>query len=116
MKQYSIKLRWDMHRPKTFELHSTAYDLQDMMDAWKQNGQGHKAAKERGDQCVIISGIDEICAAKLSRDFCENYFNIPTCTHWNGKTLSLYCGDAGSGTSSLQRQLKADLNSIGYII
>jgi hypothetical protein len=71
--------------------------------AWKSKGQGHDYAVERKSYfCVVVGGITVGDALVLCRAFL-NFFNMPSCTHWNGKTLSLYCGEAGSGAEALKR-------------
>lgn len=55
-------------------------------------------AVERGRWCIVIK-CDEWDAISLSRLFIRNVFAIATCCHYDreAETLSLYCGDAGSG-------------------
>jgi hypothetical protein len=73
---------------------------------------------DRGDCVVVLEVGDETLAAKLSRDFCENYFNIPTCTHWDGRTLSLYCGDVSHVVvDGLKRRVRDWIgNSMGLLV
>ncbi len=80
---------------KGYGLHWTRYTKKEIKEAWNKDGQGHFQAIERGDACIVVP-CDEGEAIILSALFVRNVFAIPTCTHYDGKTLSLYCGDAGS--------------------
>lgn len=87
----------------------TEYTNEELRAAWNEGDQGHAEAVERGRWCVVIE-CDEYDAVSLSRLFVRNVFAIPTCCHYDGRTLSLYCGDAGSGapgTFALARALVA---------
>jgi hypothetical protein len=68
---------------------------------WRQDGQGHQQAEARGPACVVVK-CDLTDAKSLSAWFVNHVFGIPTCTHYDSETLSLYCGDAGSGWRSMQ--------------
>lgn len=77
--------------------HGTRYTREEIAAAWESEGQGHETAIERGGWCVIVPCQEREVALQLSAAFVRCVFAIPTCCHWNGTTLSLYCGDAGHG-------------------
>lgn len=76
------------------------YEPDEMPIYWEDRGQGHKEAVCRGSMCVVKK-CDLQSAKKISAEFVNDLFSIPTCTHYDGETLSLYCGDAGSNWQSL---------------
>lgn len=61
------------------------------------NGQGNHQAVARGEFCVLHPCEDKETALILSALFVRNVFAIDSCVHWDGRTISMYCGDAGSG-------------------
>lgn len=81
-------------------------------------GQGNQQARERGKYCVIHPCTDKETALILSALFVRNVFAIDSCVHWDGNTVSMYCGDAGSGyvrTMELARELTLDtVPAYGY--
>lgn len=78
----------------------TRYLPEEIRAAWQdKKGQGHRQAVQRGRDCVVVKINDEN-AVVLAALFIRCVFAIPTCTHYNGKTLSLYCGDSGSGVKA----------------
>ena len=87
---------WRGSRNVTF-----AYSRDELTEAWHKRGQGNASAVERGDWCVVVRCSREE-AILLSAMFCRR-FNIPTCVTYDGATISMYCGDAGSGAAGLQR-------------
>lgn len=64
---------------------------------YDEYGQGNHEARLRGWACVVRACTEKEDALRLSALFCRNVFAIPSCTHWDGSTLSMYCGDAGRG-------------------
>lgn len=72
------------------------YSDDELTEAWSDDGQGHKQAVERGDMCVVFK-CTPAQALLATRAFVEKVFAVPTCCHYDGETLSLYCGDAGVG-------------------
>lgn len=70
------------------------YTDEELRAAWSEDGQGHRQAVGRGDRCVVVQ-CDEFDAISISRLFVRHLFACPTCCHYDGATLSLYCGDAG---------------------
>ena len=68
--------------------------------AWESDEQGNKQAKARGNMCVIVP-CDKIEQAVIYANLFFREFAIASCSHWNGNTLSMYCGDAGGGYQSL---------------
>ncbi len=86
----------------------TEYTDTDIVAAWSdEEGQGHRQAVERGRGCIVVK-CDQWDAISLSRLFIRNVFAIATCCHydWESETLSLYCGDAGSGTPVSMNQTR----------
>lgn len=76
------------------------YTDEELRAAWdNESGQGHRQAVERGEWCVVVP-CDEFDAISYSRLFVRHVFAIPTCCHYDSETLSLYCGDAGSGRAA----------------
>ncbi len=88
-----------------YELHWTRYTRGEIKEAWNRDGQGHSQAIKRGGDCVVVP-CDEEEAIILSALFVRSVFAIPTCSHYDGKTLSLYCGDAGSGWRDTMKHCK----------
>jgi len=74
-------------------------------DAWHRNplGQGQKEAKERKHHCVIVHTGKESDALVLSALFVRLIFAMPSCTHWDGSTLSLHYGQVGHYTTESSR-------------
>lgn len=68
----------------------------ELIAAWSEDGQGHRQAVERGHMCVVFKCTREQ-ALLATRAFVEKVFAVPTCCHYDGETLSMYCGDAGVG-------------------
>lgn len=90
--------------------HWLEYSKKEIQKLWKKDGQGHSQAMKRDDFCVWTY-CNEEDATNLSLWFVHNAFAIPTCTHYNGETLSLYCGDAGGGFYDLKRRVELHVNS-----
>jgi len=77
-------------------VHYSVYTDAEIEDAWADTtGQGNRQARLRNAFCVVIGLQSKAEAIELSHLFVGSVFAIPTCTHWNGETLSLYVGDAG---------------------
>jgi hypothetical protein len=81
------------------------YTDEELRAAWNERGQGHCEAVERGPLCVVVE-CDEEAALLWTRVFCERLFNIPTCVHYDGRTVSMYCGD-GSAVSAFKAKLES---------
>lgn len=97
----SEKRRWKDHRGSASSAYF--YSPDELTEAWHKDGQGHDRAVARGQYCVVIA-CDRANAIVLHALFLRQ-FNIPTCVTYDGKTLSLYCGDAGSGAPELLRDI-----------
>lgn len=67
------------------------YLPEEMPQYWEQDGQGHKDAVSRESACIVVH-CDLDYAKKMSAWFANEIFALPTCTHFDGATLSLYCG------------------------
>lgn len=76
-----------------FEYTDTAL-LREMGDS---SLQGNRQAEARESMCVIAAVRSPQEAVELCRVFVRDVFAIPSCCHYDGTTLSMYCGDAGSG-------------------
>lgn len=73
--------------------------------AWDDNrGQGNKEARERGNLCVVWK-CDRAQAVALSRLF-HWHFAVPESCHYDGETLSAYCGGAGGNTNQLKTTME----------
>jgi len=82
-------------------IHSKA----ELKAAWyATDKQGNREAEARGRDCVVVICPNEDKALELSALF-HRFFAIESCCHWDGQTLSMYCGDAGSGCSMLKHGL-----------
>ena len=93
---------------------STAYTRDELAEAWHIDGQGHRQALEQGSYCVVVR-CTRASALELTALFCRR-FAIPTCVVYDGKTISMYCGDAGSGAGELYRdvwRMVADYFALG---
>jgi hypothetical protein len=90
-----------------------AYTKKEIKNAWYADDsmQGHRQAVERGYWCVIVRCSMQ-AAIELSALFVREIFAIPECCNYDGKTLSMYCGDAGSGAGATKA--KAEGLVIGY--
>jgi len=95
-----------MTKSNGYITHWIEYNEEEIQMFWDTKGQGHHEAVHRGGWCVVIP-CDLNQAIKYSLWFVHKAFAIPTCTHYNGETLSLYCGDAGSGASNLKSRVEA---------
>lgn len=89
----------------------------DIRSGWaNENGQGNREARARSPWCAVVD-CDEKDALKLSRAFYETVLALPSCAHYDGTTLSLYCGDAGilgaPRCLAKARQLVSQIGSIG---
>ena len=83
-------------------VHWWEYSPKEIKQAWNENGQEHTAAIERGSWCVVTPCTEEE-AINICSWFVHDAFACPTCTHYDGKTVSLYCGDAGSNAPILKK-------------
>lgn len=74
-----------------------AYTKKEIENAWyaEDSAQGHRDAIARGPMCVVVKCAKQ-AALELSALFVREIFAIPECCNYDGKTLSMYCGDAGS--------------------
>lgn len=76
----------------------TVYADDEIRQAWEdQRGQGNAAARSRSHYCVVRACSEEQALA-ISHAFMR-CFASPSCCHYDGETVSLYCGDAGRGWS-----------------
>ena len=86
--------------------HAHGHTKEELESAWHNiSGQGNLDARGRGWACIIIP-CDKETALVLSAIF-HRHFAIETCCHWDGETLSMYCGDAGGGWKILRDKLNA---------
>jgi hypothetical protein len=79
----------------------------DIRKGWSdEHGQGNDHAREMAGNRynVIIDVASEEDAILLTAMFLRE-FAIDSCAYWNGRQLSLYCGDAGSGWANLKRRV-----------
>lgn len=73
--------------------------------AWSEvDGQGNHHARYRGWMCVVVP-CNRSDAVLLSKKF-HYRFAIESCCHYDGETLSMYCGDAGSGAQRLMDDIR----------
>jgi hypothetical protein len=82
----------------------TVYSKDEIERAWRSTGQGHEQAVKRGVLCVVTPIHDFADALELTALWIRNCFAIPTCVHFADKTVSFYCGDAGSGYQNLRQR------------
>lgn len=82
------------------------YTDTEIRTAWLElNGQGNREARSYNRLCVVKE-CTEPQALALSRVFIDR-FAMPTCCHYNGKELSMYCGAAGGGFQDLYEYINA---------
>ena len=80
------------------ETHYVAYSRDDIRAAWGNDSlESNKIARGRGGMCVITPDCSEDNALEISALFVRNVYACPECTHYDGRNVSLYCGQAGSG-------------------
>ena len=81
-----------------FQTYFIRYTQEELREAWTGNGQGNDQARnpKHNRYCCTVNCQDEEEALELSALFVRNVFAAPSCVHWNGETVSFYCGDAGS--------------------
>ena len=60
----------------------------------------------RSSSCVVVK-CKQSDAVNFTKWFIEKAFSMPSCTHYDGETLSIYCGEAGSGFANLFDRVKA---------
>lgn len=90
------------------------YSDDELIAAWDTYDQGHKQAVERSEMCVVFDCTKEQ-ALLATRAFVEKVFAVPTCCHYDGETLSMYCGDAGvGGYENCKSSAKGIAKLIGY--
>ena len=89
------------------------YSLQELEKAWNQKGQGHNYAVE-GKFYVVKVPCNKDQALEITKWFVENKFAIPTCCHYTGKTLHLYCGDAGGWAEDLRIAVEKHVLGLGF--
>ena len=76
-------------------------------NAWNdENGQGNRCARSMTCFCVVIHGCPEDDALIISHVF-NRQFAMPTACWYDRGTLSIYCGDAGSGASALHGMMSS---------
>ena len=92
--------------------HWTEYTDKEIQDIWEKDGQGRNQSKSRGPFCVVTT-CSKNDAVAICQYFIRNLFAIPTCTHYNGDTVSLFCGDAGSECRTLMAATKSFID--GYL-
>src|SRR5438132_112100 len=87
--------------------HWTKYTSEELKELgwWNCTGQGNQQARGRGKDCVVVSVADEETALRFTALFVRQ-FAIPSCVHWDGNLLSMYCGDAGSGCAALKHRVQ----------
>lgn len=73
--------------------------------AWHENGQGHEEAVSRGEWCAVVA-CNKQKAIELSSWFVNSRFALETGCHYDGLTLSIYCGAAGSRAETLLRDVR----------
>ena len=71
------------------------YTLEEIKTSWEKLTSKHDGAYYRKENCVITL-CGELDALILSRWFIHKVNACLYCTHYDGITLSLYCGEAGS--------------------
>lgn len=78
------------------------YTDEELESEWENTqGQGNIEARDFNNKWCIVVKCTISQALALTRMFVERVFAIPSCCYYNGTTLSLYCGDAGSGATEL---------------
>ncbi len=85
------------------------YSKNEIESFWTTLGQGHKEALKRDLRYCIVLHCSFEDALIYSAIF-YRHFNITTCTHYNGATVSLYCGDAGGDYQRLKSRVWAAIN------
>ena len=85
------------------------YSKKEIENFWKTLGQGHDQALERNVEYCIVLNCSYRDALVYSAIFLR-HFAIPTCTHYDGITLSLYCADAGGDFQRLKERVWAAIN------
>jgi len=85
----------------------TRYSKSDFEKIWESsddlslgNLNNHKHAMKRVFPCVVFD-CNKAEAFDLSAIWTRNLYSCANCTHWDGKTISFYCGAAGSGVQEL---------------
>jgi hypothetical protein len=83
--------------------HYTRYTPHEVVAKWTDvAAQGNRGARERDPRlCVVIRCRDRDLAVTLSALFYRRVFGVLSCTHWDGETLSFYCGE-GRNINTLQ--------------
>lgn len=92
----------------------SVYTQQEIEAGWHDtDGQGNHQAREKGTSCVCVEcGHDD--ALELSALFVRQVFAIPSCCHYDGVTLSLYCGDAGQHWVSCRNSAQSLVDMFAY--
>lgn len=98
--------------PNGTQVHWYEYTDIELVNAWYDvRGQGNIYARNRGPACIIHTCTQDE-AIELSRMFVRTVFAIPTCCHYDGNTVSLYCGDAGRNYQRTMEKAKELIKNI----
>lgn len=74
--------------------------------AWSKQGQGHERAVSRDEQFCVVMCCDKETAIMMSRLFLRE-FNMSTCVHYDGNTLSMNCAEASRDMGALKKCILA---------
>lgn len=86
---------------------NTIYSDEEIEDLISSENFIREEARRRGSLCVVKICSTKEQAIKMARRFYQR-FSSYECIHWNGETISFYCGEAGSGA----KQLFSDVSSL----
>lgn len=80
--------------------YKTIHSDEELEELLAEEGLARQEAKRRGKLCVVKPCLTKKRALEMARNFYER-FSSYECIHWDGKTISFYCGEAGSGAKEL---------------
>jgi len=88
------------------EMFFSKWTADEFKSAWHREPleQGQGEAKGREKYCVVVPVLKESDALILACLFTRTIGFSPSCTHWDGSTLSLHYGQGGHYTLHSQRE------------
>jgi len=85
--------------------------VKEIQEGWEGPGQGNYEARLGKNNCVVVDC--NMSEAILLTQIFLHYFAIPTCCHYDGDKLSMFCGHAGSSGG---KRMISKLTAIAQII
>jgi hypothetical protein len=98
-KDGTVKISRRTDKGKTIE--ELVYSRRALRAAWKSKTDINKHARRRKYGCVVFPVPNEETALKLSSLFTWWILDSPDAVHYDGKTISFFCGDLKKGKEAM---------------